>query len=42
MGIGRTPEVFAEEFSVVCNEIEKLISGDISSINPKSKILTSV
>jgi glutathione peroxidase-family protein len=42
MGIGRTPEVFAEEFSVVCNEIEKLISGDISSINPKSKTPTSV
>jgi glutathione peroxidase-family protein len=42
MGEGRSPEVFAEEYSVVCNEIEKLISGGLSPINPKSKLLTSV
>jgi hypothetical protein len=42
MGEGRTPEIFAEEFSVVCNEIEKLISGSISPINPNSKLLASV
>jgi glutathione peroxidase-family protein len=42
MGEGRSPEVFAEEFSVVCHEIEKLISGDISPINPNSKVIISV
>jgi glutathione peroxidase-family protein len=42
MGEGRTPEVFAEEFSVVCREIEKLISGDLSPLNPNSKLLASI
>lgn len=42
MGEGRTPEIFAEEFLVVCNEIEKAISGSISPINPNSKLLASV
>jgi len=42
MGEGRTAEVFTEEFSVVCREIEKLISGDISPINPNAKILASI
>jgi glutathione peroxidase-family protein len=42
MGEGRTPEVFAEEYSLVCAEIEKLISGDLSPINPKHKIPASV
>jgi glutathione peroxidase-family protein len=42
MGEGRTPEVFAEEYSVVCREIEKLLSDDISPINPNSKILTPI
>ena len=42
MGEGRSPEVFAEEYLVVCAEIEKLISGDLSPINPKHKLPASV
>jgi len=42
LGEGRTPEVFDEEYSVVCNEIEKLIAGDISPINPKSNMFASI
>jgi len=42
MGEGRSPEVFAEEYSVVSAEIEKLIAGDVSPINPKSKLFASV
>ena len=34
MGEGRTMEVFNEEFEVVCREIEKVISGAKSPINP--------
>lgn len=34
MGEGRTPEIFEEEYGVVCKEIEALISGKKSLINP--------
>jgi hypothetical protein len=34
MGEGRTMEVFNEEYALVCREIEKLISGEKSPINP--------
>jgi glutathione peroxidase-family protein len=34
MGEGRTMEVFNEEYALICNEIEKLISGAKSPINP--------
>lgn len=34
MGEGRTPEVFDEEYALVCQEIEKLIAGNKSLINP--------
>jgi glutathione peroxidase-family protein len=42
MGKDRTPEIFAEEFSVISNEIEKLISGEKSPINPSSKVLSTL
>jgi glutathione peroxidase-family protein len=42
MGDGRTMEVFNEEYSVVCKEIEKLILGNLSPINPKSNIFSSI
>jgi glutathione peroxidase-family protein len=34
MGEGRTMEVFNEEYSLICSEIEKLIAGAKSPINP--------
>ncbi len=34
MGEGRTMEVFNEEYAVICGEIEKLIAGNKSPINP--------
>jgi len=34
MGKGRTPEVFNEEYAFVCKEIEKLIAGNKSPLNP--------
>ena len=34
MGEGRTMEVFNEEYALICSEIEKLISGKKSPINP--------
>ena len=40
MGEGRTPEVFNEEYNLVCQEIEKLIAGKKSILNPN--ILASV
>jgi glutathione peroxidase-family protein len=42
MGENRTPEIFAEEFSLISNEIEKLISGKISPINPSAKVLSTL
>jgi glutathione peroxidase-family protein len=38
MGEDRSPEVFSEEFAVICNEIEKAISGQLSPINPNSRL----
>jgi len=40
MGEGRTPEIFNEEYTLVCQEIEKLIAGKKSILNPN--ILASV
>jgi glutathione peroxidase-family protein len=34
MGKGRTPEVFDEEYALICKEIEKLIAGNKSPLNP--------
>jgi len=34
MGEGRTMEVFNEEYALICNEIEKCISGAKSPLNP--------
>lgn len=34
MGKGRTPEVFDEEFAFISKEIEKVIAGEKSPINP--------
>ena len=34
MGEWRSMEVFNEEYALICNEIEKLISGAKSPINP--------
>ena len=34
MGEGRSMEVFSEEYKVVCDEIEKVISGAKSPLNP--------
>jgi glutathione peroxidase-family protein len=34
MGKGRTPEVFDEEYTLICKEIEKLIAGNKSPLNP--------
>jgi len=34
MGEGRTMEVFNEEYALICNEIEKIIAGAKSPINP--------
>jgi hypothetical protein len=34
MGEGRTMEVFNEEYALICNEIEKCISGTKSPLNP--------
>jgi hypothetical protein len=34
MGEGRTMEVFNEEYALICSEIEKLIMGAKSPINP--------
>jgi glutathione peroxidase-family protein len=34
LGEDRSPEIFNEEFELVCKEIEKAISGSKSSINP--------
>jgi glutathione peroxidase-family protein len=34
MGEGRSMEVFNEEYALICNEIEKLIAGNKSPINP--------
>jgi hypothetical protein len=34
LGEDRSPEIFNEEFSLVCSEIEKAISGSKSAINP--------
>lgn len=34
MGEGRTMEVFNEEYSFICSEIEKVIAGSKSSVNP--------
>jgi glutathione peroxidase-family protein len=34
MGEGRTIEVFNEEYALICSEIEELISGEKSPINP--------
>jgi glutathione peroxidase-family protein len=42
MGEGRTPEVFAEEFAFISNEIEKLLSGDISPLNPNARVLSKI
>lgn len=39
MGEGRTPEVFNEEYAFVCSEIEKLISGKKSEINPSLQLV---
>jgi glutathione peroxidase-family protein len=36
MGEGRTPEVFEEEYNLVQQEIEKLIAGSKSIINPNA------
>jgi len=36
MGEGRTPEIFDEEYALVCQEIEKLIDGNKSIINPNN------
>jgi glutathione peroxidase-family protein len=36
-GKGRTPEVFDEEFAFISNEIEKVIAGAKSPINPTTK-----
>jgi len=36
MGEGRTPEVFEEEYALVQQEIEKLIAGSKSIINPNA------
>jgi hypothetical protein len=37
MGKDRTPEIFSEEFSVICSEIENAIYGNLSPINPNYK-----
>jgi glutathione peroxidase-family protein len=42
MGEGRTPEVFAEEFAVISEEIEKALSGEKSFLNPNAKVLSSL
>jgi glutathione peroxidase-family protein len=34
MGEGRTMEVFNEEYQTICKEIEKLIAGAVSPLNP--------
>jgi glutathione peroxidase-family protein len=34
MGVDRSMEIFNEEYSFICNEIEKLIAGTKSPINP--------
>jgi hypothetical protein len=34
MGEGRTMEVFNEEYALICSEIEKLIAGNKSPVNP--------
>lgn len=34
MGLGRSKKIFEEEYGVVCNDIEDLISGKKSVINP--------
>jgi hypothetical protein len=34
MGEGRTMEVFNEEYQTVCKEIEKLLAGSKSPLNP--------
>jgi hypothetical protein len=34
MGKGRSMEIFNEEYALICNEIEKLILGAKSPINP--------
>jgi glutathione peroxidase-family protein len=42
MGEGRTPEVFAEEFAFISNQIENLLSGDKSPLNPAARVLSSI
>lgn len=39
MGEDRNPEVFNEEYNFVCKEIEKLISGKRSEINPSRQLV---
>lgn len=34
MGMGRSQKIFEEEYKVVCEEIEKLLAGERSVINP--------
>jgi glutathione peroxidase-family protein len=40
MGEGRTVEVFEEEFAFVSSQIERLISGEKSILNPEVKVLS--
>jgi glutathione peroxidase-family protein len=42
MGEGRTTEVFNEEFSLVCAEIEKLLSGNLSPLNPNANVFSAL
>lgn len=37
MGLGRSQKIFEEEYAVVCKEIEDLIAGKKSTINPAYK-----
>lgn len=36
LGVGRSKKIFEEEYSVICQDIEDLINGQTSIINPKS------
>ena len=37
MGLGRSQKIFEEEYAVVCKEIEELIAGKKSILNPAYK-----
>jgi glutathione peroxidase-family protein len=37
IGMGRSEKIFLEEYNYVCGEIEKLISGEKSALNPSHK-----